>query len=188
MRLGLLGGTFDPPHVGHLLAGSDAFDALELDRLVWVPAREHPLKIGGAEASAEQRLAMLRVALGADSRFTIDPIEIDRTGLSYTVETLSSYADRFPSATRFFLVGEDIPAQLPLWREPERIAQLAELVVLTRGGPRSAGGGTTLRRIATRRVDVSSTEIRARVRAGKSIHGFVSDAVAAYIESAALYR
>lgn len=189
MRLAIFGGTFDPPHIGHLLAASDAFDALALDRLVWVPARAQPLKVGQTQASAGQRLEMLRQALGADRRFVVDPIEIERAGLSYTVDTLSSYAERFPAATRFFLLGEDIPAQLPLWREPERIAQLAELVLLTRGdGAPTGGERMPLRRIATRRVDVSSTEIRARVRAGKSIHGFVADAVAAYIESAALYR
>ena len=212
MRIGLFGGTFDPPHVGHLLAASDAFDALSLDRLVFIPNAVQPLK-EAHHASSKQRLEMVRALIGDDPRFEVDPIEIDRTGLSFTVDTVASYAERFPHAERFLLVGADVLATFAQWREPERVRELAELVVLQRGeggvtldGPlaaerklRQAAAGSPRQSVAvaamrpprfleTRRIDVSSTEIRERVRSGNSIRGFVPDAVAAYIAAAALYQ
>ena len=212
MRIAIFGGTFDPPHVGHLLAASDACDALALDRLFFVPAASQPLK-GSHHATAEQRLAMVQALIAGDARFAVDAIEIERSGLSFTVDTLESYATRYPDAERFLLVGADVLATFAQWRDPERIRQLAEMVVLQRGeggvsleGPQAAE--RQLRRAAarsprasvaiaalrpprfleTRRIDVSSTEIRTRVRNGQSIHGFVPDAVASYITAASLYR
>lgn len=185
MRIGLFGGTFDPPHVGHLLAASDAFDALSLDRLVFIPNAVQPLK-ETQHASTRQRLEMVRALIGDDRRFDVDPIEIERTGLSYTVDTLAAYAERYPHAERFLLVGADILASFAQWRDPARVRQLAEMVVLQRG--ESVAALQPARVLETRRVDVSSTEIRERVRSGKSIHGFVPDAVAAYIAATALYR
>ena len=187
MRLGFLGGTFDPPHVGHLLAASDAFEALELDRLMFIPAAAHPFKGERVGATAAQRLDMLALLVAADSRFGIDPIEIERRGLSYTVDTLTNLATRYPNAKRYFLIGEDLVDEMPTWRSPERIVELAEVVVLSRGDRIGESPGA-FRRLPTRRVDVSSTEIRARVRADLSLHGFVPDAIAAYIRDAGLYR
>ena len=196
MRLGVFGGTFDPPHVGHLLAAVDAFDALALDRLIFVPAAQQPLKLAGASADAAHRLAMVRMLVAGDARFEVDPVEIDRDGLSYTVDTLAAYATRFPDAERFFLVGADVLDSFQRWREPERVLALAQLVVLTRaGGPAvgalpvaSSPGARAPLLLATRRVDVSSTEIRSRVAAGLPLRGFVPDDVASLIESAGLYR
>lgn len=191
MRLGILGGTFDPPHTGHLLAATDAYEKLELDRLILVPAKAQPLKIGAVQADPAQRLAMLDLLVGGDGRFQVDRVEIDRPGLSYTVDTLAHFAERYPDARRFFLIGEDLVTQFPRWREPERISALAEVVVLVRGGTPDAPAAEPaypLTRVTTRRVDVSSTEIRERVRAGKPIRGFVPEAVADYIRSAGLYR
>lgn len=193
VRLGILGGTFDPPHVGHLLAASDAVEALGLDRLLFIPAAVQPFKSGRVEASPAERLRMLQLMVGDDPRFAVDSIEIDREGLSYTVDTLAALSARDPGARRFLLIGEDLAGQIESWREPRRIAALAEIVVLSRGGSAGAGSAPAIpaipvTRIATRRVDVSSTEIRARVRAGRSIHGFVTDAVADFIRSAGLYR
>jgi nicotinate-nucleotide adenylyltransferase len=201
VRLGLLGGSFDPPHVGHLLAASDAFDLLGLDRLVLIPAAQQPLKAGRTVAPAEARLAMVRAMVDGDPRFEVDEIEIRRSGLSFSVDTLQVYADRHPSAERFFCIGADTLTLLGSWREPERVVALARLTVLTREG-RDASGAADVRRIVealgadalepvvlpTRRIDVSSTEIRDRVRAGKAIHGFVPDAVARYVEASGLYR
>ena len=187
MRLGVLGGTFDPPHVGHLLAASDAFEALALDRLLFIPAASHPFKGERVGATAPQRLDMLALLIADDARFGVDAIEIERPGLSYTVDTLANLAQRFPDAERYFLIGEDLVEELPTWRSPERISQLAEIVVLSRGDGSDATNGS-FRRVGTRRIDVSSTEIRARARAGLSLHGFVPDAVAAYIRDAGLYR
>ena len=189
MRIGLLGGSFDPPHVGHLLAASDAFEALDLDRLVFVPAATQPLKINRATARAEQRLAMTKMLAEGDPRFDVDSIEIDRGGLSYTVDTLTALTQRWPAAELFWLVGADIVPSFAQWREPDRIVELATVVVLQRAGDeagRSLPAG--MRCLATRRIDVSSTEIRQRVREGKSVRGFVPDAVAEYIAAERLYR
>ena len=212
MRIAIFGGTFDPPHVGHLLAASDAFDTLELDRLFFVPAAAQPLK-GGHHSTPRQRLEMVRALIGEDQRFEADPIEIERSGLSFTVDTVAAYAERYPDAERFLLVGADVLATFGQWREPERIRQLAEMVVLQRDeGEVLTEGSQAAERpmrqavsrlsresvavaalqaprfLETRRIDVSSTEIRRRVGTGKSIRGFVPDAVAAYITAAALYR
>lgn len=191
MRLGIFGGTFDPPHIGHVLVAVDAFEALALDKLIFVPARIQPLKAGQDSAPAHHRLAMVRLLVGADERFDVDPVEMDRAGLSYTVDTLRTFAQRHPDAARIFLVGEDAIAAFEAWREPQEILKLAQLAVLRRrSGPRddtvNPPDGTIA--VATRLVEVSSTEIRERVRAGKSVRGFVPESVAAYIETERLYR
>ena len=215
MRLGIFGGTFDPPHVGHLLAASDAFEHLSLDRLVFVPAWMQPLKAGRATTPAHHRLAMVRLLTAGDDRFATDPVEVDREGLSYSVETLRGFAQQYPTAQRFFLVGADVLTTFAQWREPREVLALATLAVLTRrdeGGtaamatsepaPRApsdhheSGEASALQAelrrqtvlVPTRRIDVSSTEIRDRVRCNRSIHGFVTDAVAGYIGSHGLYR
>jgi nicotinate-nucleotide adenylyltransferase len=215
VRLGIFGGTFDPPHVGHLLAASDAFEHLSLDRLVFVPAATQPLKAHrDAGAAAAQRLAMVRLVTAGDPRFSTDSVEVDREGLSYTVETLREFRDQFPSAERYFLVGADVLSSFAKWRDPREILSLATLAVLTR---RDDGGSTASDAregssspgviagallpdalaselsarsvlVPTRRIDLSSTEIRDRVRCGRPIRGFVMDAVAEYISSHGLYR
>lgn len=189
MRIGIFGGTFDPPHLGHLSAASDACDALKLDRLVFIPAAQQPLKTGTDMAPAADRLAMVRLLAEGDPRMSVDPIEIDRGGLSFTVDTLRELRERWhddPALALFLLIGADVATTLPKWREPEAVGMLAEIVVLTRTG--GGDGPAVGRLLATRRVDVSSTEIRARVRAGQAIRGFVPDAVAEYIGAAGLYR
>ncbi len=192
MRIGLLGGSFDPPHNGHLLAASDAYDALSLDRLVFVPAAVQPLKAGQTMASAPQRLAMVQLLVDQDPRFDVSTMEIDRGGLSYTVDTLTALSGLWPNAQLFWLVGADVIQSFAKWREPERIAELATLVVLRRVGDGAAPDLGSLpgapRLLESRRIDVSSTEIRDRVRAGKSIRGFVPDAVATFIATERLYR
>ena len=189
MRIGLLGGSFDPPHVGHLLAASDAYEALRLDRLVFIPAAVQPLKADRKTATGEQRLAMTTLLVAGDPRFDVDAVEIDRGGLSYTVETLAALRVRWPSAELFWLVGADIVPSFAQWREPERIVELATVVVLQRAGDISGGNVPAgLRCLATRRIDVSSTEIRQRVKEGRSVRGFVPDAVAELIAAERLYR
>jgi nicotinate-nucleotide adenylyltransferase len=201
VRLGIFGGTFDPPHVGHLLAASDAIEHLGLDRLVFVPAAVQPLKAGKDTAGRADRLAMVRLTTRGDSRLDTDSVELDRDGLSYTVDTLREFGRRYPSAERYFLVGADVLATFGKWREPHSVLELATLAILTRRsdsddavvGHALAGSldEALARRstvVPTRRIDVSSTEIRDRVQSGRSIHGFVTDAVAEYISSHGLYR
>ena len=204
--LALMGGTFDPPHVGHLLAASDACDLLPVDRLIFIPAAQQPLKQHQPSSAPEHRLRMVELMAEGDPRFSVDKIEIERTGLSFTVDTLEEYAQRFPDSERYFLLGVDAFALLDQWREAARVVSLAHLVVLTRssgetlngdmtagsvtGKVRAIGGeaAATPRVLDSRRVDVSSTEIRDRARQGRSIRGFVTDAVAQYIEFNGLYR
>lgn len=190
MRLGIFGGSFDPPHVGHLLAAVDAVEALALDRLVLVPARVQPLKVGRAAATGTQRFEMVRRLIEGTPRLEVDAIELERNGLSFTVDTLTTFAGRHPAAERFLLVGADVLSTFRKWREPERIVQLATLAVLQRNDetPDLSGISGSPVVLPTRRIDVSSTEIRERVAAGKTIRGFVPEAVAAYIEAERLYR
>jgi nicotinate-nucleotide adenylyltransferase len=188
VRLGLLGGSFDPPHVGHLLVAHDAAERLALDRLIFIPAAVQPLKAGQASATPAQRLEMVRRLVAGEGRFGVDPTEIERGGLSFTVDTLAAYAERYPDAERFFLVGADVLGAFGRWREPERILRLATVAVMERAGDEPPTLSPGMLPVETRRVDVSSTEIRARVRAGRSIRGFVPDAVASFIATEGLYR
>jgi len=219
MRLGIFGGSFDPPHIGHLLAAVDASEQLGLDRLFWIPTSQQPLKSGDPHhATPEQRYAMVTAAIQGVPLFHPSRIEIDRPGLSYTVTTLEAFAQEYPTADRYLLLGQDAWNHFPEWHSPERIRTLVHIAAFTRptspetyeGGRVDGGAGnisqpgqseampredfagasihTPDRCLAVRRIDVSSTEIRARVRADKPIRGFVQDAVADIIESQGLYR
>jgi nicotinate-nucleotide adenylyltransferase len=189
MRIGILGGTFDPPHIGHLFAASDAVEALGLDRLLLVPAAIQPLKGGREVAAAAHRLAMVQLLAADDPRFEVEPMEVVRGGLSFTIDTIRALRERWPAGTAdlVLLLGGDAAAQFPQWKEPAAIRALAEVVVLTRkDAPDGVPEG--LRAVATRRIDVSSTEIRERVQAGRPVRGFVTEPVAAYIARHGLYR
>ena len=192
MRVGVFGGTFDPPHVGHLLLASDARDALHLDRVVFVPASTQPFKVNTPPvASPRDRLEMVRLAVADDANFTVDDTEIDRKGLSFTVDTLEQLSRKNPGATLFLLLGEDTLAGIDGWRNPERIRELVTLAVMRRSGSERSPVAALTDGVATvsaRRVDVSSTEIRERLRAGKSIKGFVPESVEEFIEARGLYR
>jgi nicotinate-nucleotide adenylyltransferase len=191
VRLGVLGGTFDPPHLGHLLGASDAFEALSLDRLLFVPAKVPPYKSRTVQATPEQRLRMLELSIGDDPRFEASRLELERDGLSFTVDTLDVLAKSTPGASLFMLIGDDLATQVASWRDARRIADLATIVVLVRATAvtkSSLESTLPMLRLPTRRIELSSTEIRDRVGAGRSIHGFVTDAVAAFIDAAGLYR
>lgn len=191
MRLGVYGGSFDPPHLGHLLPVIDAAEQLDLDGVRFVPASTQPLKVGRASASPADRLAMTERLVQGIPGFSVDPAEIDRPGLSYMVDTLAGLAEANPGAELFLLLGADAYALFDKWREPERIRALATIVVMVRGDSTltpSATGEGQVQVLQSRRVDVSSTELRARVRDGRTIRGFVPDAVADYIAEHRLYR
>jgi nicotinate-nucleotide adenylyltransferase len=199
MNVGIFGGSFDPPHVGHLLAAQDVIEVLSLDALQVVPVATQPLKRAGRTA-APHRLAMSRISFGNLPGVVVDPIEIERGGLSFTVDTAEAYRRQWPTADLYLVIGEDAVASFPQWREPARLLSMVRLVVLSRSVSLAVHdtaaaslngefwvGKTPPLRLASRRVDVSSTEIRARVKTGRSLRGFVPDAVAAYIASTGLY-
>jgi nicotinate-nucleotide adenylyltransferase len=192
MRIGVFGGTFDPPHVGHLLLAADAREALRLDRLIFIPVYAQPFKMGTPPvASPQDRLEMVRLAVADDANYAVDEAEISRKGLSYTVDTLEHLAGRFKGAELFLLMGQDVLAGFPKWRNPERIQELATLALMMRSGAPDVGdwrNAESAVMVSTRRVDVSSTEIRERRRAKKSIKGFVPESVERFIEARGLYR
>ncbi len=192
MRIGVFGGTFDPPHVGHLLLAADAREALSLDRLIFIPVWAQPFKVGTQPvASPQDRLEMVRLAVADDANYAVDDAEITRKGLSYTVDTLEHLAERYKGAQLFLLLGQDALAGFPQWRNPERIRELATLATTERSGTdglRIELAGEGIVTISTRRVDVSSTEVRERLRAKKSIKGFVPESVERFIEARGLYR
>jgi nicotinate-nucleotide adenylyltransferase len=192
VRLGVFGGTFDPPHLGHLVAASDACQALGIGRMLWVPSAVPPHKRDTVHASAAHRLAMVRAAVAGDPRFQVDDLELRREGPSDTVDTLRALREREPGAELCFVTGADNLAEIPGWREPEEILRLARLAVVTRRGdghaPAAAAGMAPADVVAVTRVDVSATEIRRRVAAGETIRYLVPDAVRAYIEREGLYR
>lgn len=189
MRVGLLGGTFDPPHVAHLIVGSDLFAALELDRLLFVPASVPPHKQGSVHASADRRLEMVRAAVAGDSRFAVDDLELRRAGASYTVDTLREIRDRIPEAEIFFALGVDQLREFHTWREPAEVAALARLAVVSRAGEDPAPESPyPILPVPVTRVDLSATEIRRRVREGLSIRYLVPDAVREIIEREGMYR
>ena len=188
MRLGIYGGSFDPPHLGHLLPVIDAAEQLGLDGVRYVPAKVQPLKVGGATATAADRLAMTERLVRGIPGFSVDPVEIDRPGLSYTVDTLAGLARQFPKTELFLLLGADAFGLIDQWREVDQVRALATFVVMARSGestPRAMPGVQVLQ---SRRVDISSTELRARMRDGRTIRGFVPDGVADYIAEHRLYR
>ena len=192
MRIGVFGGTFDPPHIGHLLVANDAREALELDRLIFVPTGAQPFKVDTPPAaSGQDRLEMVRLAVADDANYVVDDAEINRKGLSFTVDTLEHLSERNPAARLFLLMGEDVLAGFEKWRSPARIRELATLVAVSRGGLAGSvadPAASAVLRVSTRRVDVSSTEIRERRRAGKSIKGFVPESVERFIDVRGLYR
>ncbi|MEP6621957.1 MAG: nicotinate-nucleotide adenylyltransferase [bacterium] len=189
MRLGIFGGSFDPPHLGHLLPVIDAAEALNLDAVRFIPAAQQPFKVGKAGADGVHRLAMTNRLVEGIPGFAANAMEINRAGLSYTVDTVAQVAADNPQAELVLLLGVDAFALFKQWREPERIQALAAIAVLTRGGDASvAVNDATVQVLKTRRVDISSTELRARVVHGRTIRGFMPDAVADYIAEHRLYR
>ncbi|HEX7091769.1 MAG TPA: nicotinate-nucleotide adenylyltransferase [Longimicrobiales bacterium] len=189
MRLGVFGGTFDPPHIGHLIVAQDAWAALGLDRVLFVPAAEPPHKRGRVRAPAALRLAMVEAACAGDARFEASDLEIRRGGTSYTVDTLRALKERDPEGALFFLLGADQFRDIHTWRSPLELARLAELVVLSRPGWPDVEPGIELpyRRLDVTCVDVSATEIRRRVAAGEPIRYLVPAGVEAIIRAHGLY-
>ncbi len=185
--IGLLGGSFDPVHHGHLIVGQVALERLGLDELRFVPAREQPFKQGKHRTSAEHRAAMVALAISGTSGFELETAELDRAGPSYTVHTLEALREQVPSSRLVLLLGADAAADLAGWREVERIPELARLVVFARPGSTVPQTRLISEVIQVPAIDVSATEIRRRVRQRLPIRYWVPDSVGEYIARHQLY-
>lgn len=198
-RIGVLGGTFDPIHLGHLVVGEEARDRLDLDRLVFMPAGSPRLKEHEPLASAIQRLEMVRLAVGEGDDSEISTQEVVREGSTYTVDTIAELRQQYAESDQiYFMVGMDALEQFDRWKEPDRLLRMCNLVVVNRVGHQrvdvndfvgrfpEAGPGLTL--LTVPRLEISSTDIRNRVRDGRSIKYLTPEPVVDYIERERLYR
>ena len=185
VKLGVFGGTFDPPHVGHLAIAQAALESAKLDRVIFVPARRSPLKEREPAASAADRLAMLEAATKSEPRFSVSRVELDREGPSYTVDTLEALKGE---GDLFLILGSDALADLGKWRSPERIRALASLLVARRPGAPEPDATVSARAFDAPCLDISSRELRARAARGLSLRYLVPDDVWRHIERKGLYR
>lgn len=190
MNIGLYGGSFDPVHLGHLLVAQAAREELELDRVFFIPAAHSPFKPQSHASPATDRLRLLRLALCGYTWADIDDQEIRRGGVSYSIDTVRDYHQRYPKATLFYLIGADNVASLPKWREAGELVKLTEFVVIPRPGQQPMDlpapfRGKTLRGFP---LAVSSSEIRERVRKGLPIRNLVTPVVEEAILGAGMYR
>jgi nicotinate-nucleotide adenylyltransferase len=195
--IGILGGTFNPPHMGHVVMAQEALGQLDLDRVVFMPVAVPPHKEAREDPGAAARLELCRLAVAGDDRFEVSTLEIERGGASFTVDTLRELHDVEPEHDLTFIVGGDMAQSLPAWREPEAILALARLAVAEREGVRrediarrleSLHRGDRVVFFDMPRIDVSSSSIRRRVADGRPIRYLVPDAVAAAIAEHGLYR
>lgn len=197
-RIGLLGGTFNPPHVGHLLCADEALEQLGLDGVLLVPAAVPPHKEVRDDPGIDVRLELCRLACLHDPRLGVSRADAERPGPSYTVDTLRAAREEAPGDELTFLVGGDMAWSFPQWREPEAILELATLAVAERDGlarERIAerlgglrGAGERIRFFDMPRIDVSSSMLRRRAAAGRSLRPLVPEAVADYVSERGLYR
>jgi nicotinate-nucleotide adenylyltransferase len=197
VRIGVLGGTFNPPHLGHLLCAQEAYVQLDLDLIMMIPARIPPHKPVAEEPGVEHRLELCGLAARDDERLAVRDLEVARPGPSYTVDTLSELHSKAPDNDLFLIVGGDIAAGFAEWHEPEQVLSLATLAVAKRRGtPRRAveralahlRGAERTRFFGMPRIDISSTMVRERVRAGLPIRYLVPEPVESYIAEKGLYR
>jgi nicotinate-nucleotide adenylyltransferase len=197
VRAGILGGTFNPPHLGHLVCAQEALDQLGLERVVLMPAAAPPHKEVAGDPGAEVRLALCAAAVAGDERFEVSDLELRREGPSYTVDTLRALHEHRPGDELTFIVGADMALSLASWREPDEVLRLARLAVAGRDGSRRDDvaaavapyhDGTRLEQFEMPRLDISSTQIRRRVAESRPIRWLVPDAVAGQIAARGLYR
>ncbi|MEX1111497.1 MAG: nicotinate (nicotinamide) nucleotide adenylyltransferase [Chthoniobacterales bacterium] len=184
MHTGIFGGSFDPIHHGHLILARAALEELGLDRILFIPANMSPHKTGTKPATAQDRLAMLRLAIENEPGFAACDLELHRPSPSFTVETLRELRSVRPDEKFTLLIGADNVAKFETWREPDEIRRLAIIAVLDRAGHDTARDWPVVRRL----IDLSSTDIRARVAAGRSIRYLTPAPVCDYIASHRLYR
>lgn len=187
MRLGLLGGSFNPIHHGHLITAARAAEAVSLDRVLFIPAALSPLKNGRDLAPARDRWAMLRAALRGSRRFEASDLELRRGGVSYTIDTLRELKSR-TKAQLYWILGTDAAHLLPRWKSIDEVRRLAEFVIVTRPGDRVSPKRSKHHIVKAPLLEISSSEIRQRVRDGLSVRYLVPDSVERYIRQKGLYR
>lgn len=200
-KLGILGGSFDPIHYGHLLLAETCREQCRLDRVIFIPAAVPPHKRSQPLASARDRIEMVRLAIAGHEQLAVSSIEIDRGGVSYTVDTLTALAEQQPGSSLFFLMGADSLNDLPTWREPQRLCELAVPLVVRRASSPEPDFSSISHLVTAKRLDeirehqvempiieLSSTEIRQRVAIGRSIRYRTPRAVEKFIETHGLYR
>jgi nicotinate-nucleotide adenylyltransferase len=197
MKLGVFGGTFDPPHLGHLALASAARDQLKLDRVLWVVAGQSPLKLDRRLSPPELRAAMVLAAIAGQPLFVLSRVDLDRPGPHYTVDTLAILAREYRGAELYFIMGEDSLRDLPRWRDPQGIVARAWLAVLDRPGAEvdvreleSAIPGLAARVVWVQspRLAIASSEVRHRVAAGQPVRGMLPAGVWEIIEREGLYK
>lgn len=195
-RLGVLGGTFDPPHVGHLILGEYAADALQLDRLLFVPAADPPHKRGEIHTPIEHRLALLAAAIDGNPRFALSRVDVDRPGPHYSVDMIHLLRDQYRDAELFFIMGADSLVSFPSWHRPLDLMQACTLAVMRRPGTSFSpdmhedalpGLAKRVVIIDAPLIDISSTHVAERLARGLSIRYLVTDPVRAYIEEHHLF-
>lgn len=190
-RVGVFGGTFDPPHLGHSVVAAEVMEALELGRLLWVPAGTPPHKQGRPVTPAEVRRRMVAAAIAGHRGFELCDLELARGGISYTVDTLRELRSVHPGWSLFLILGADLMADFASWREPGAIRRMARLVAISRGAkalPSRNDLPAGVRTVRVTPVDISSSEIRRRVAGGKAVSTMVAAQVLSIIESERLYR
>ena len=183
MKIGIYGGTFDPVHHAHLILAREAAEQFDLTSIIFVPAAVSPDK-AAPFASAQARLQMLHAALARETLFTVDECELRRPAPSYTIDTIEQLREKSPGAELFLLVGDDNLLGLPRWRRFEELRRLVTFIIL----PRAKEKVTHEYLRVNRRIDISATEIRARIAAGKSIRYLVPAEVAKIVEEQQLYQ
>lgn len=192
VKIGFLGGSFDPIHFGHLLAAQDAYEQHNLDRLFLVPAAQAPLKPKDVQSTVDDRLTMLRAAIGRDSRFEISDFELRRGGVSYTIDSARHFRGVYPNDDLYWVIGGDQLPKLHLWKDIAELARLVEFIFLERPGyPVKAHPeipGLRLHRCDGHILSVSSTELRERTRKNLALAYFVPHQAIVYIEERSLYR
>jgi nicotinate-nucleotide adenylyltransferase len=192
MNIGVFGGTFDPPHIAHLVVAEHVREALCLDRILFVPSATPPHKRGRPITPSLHRLNMLRLAVERNPLFDVLPYEVEKGGVSFTVDTLAELKRPAPGDGLFLLIGMDNYRDFDTWREPERILSMATVVVMTRPGfvldMGAFAGDKRIIRVEVPAMDVSSTGIRERLRDGASVQSLIPERVAEYIGEHDLYR
>ena len=190
-RLGVMGGTFDPIHHGHLVAASEVQSAFELDEVVFVPTGRPWQKSSRDVAPAEHRYLMTVIATASNPRFTVSRVDIDRTGPTYTIDTLRDLSAQRPDAQLFFITGADALAQILSWKDSDEIFDLAHFIGVTRPGHTLDDAGLPADRVSLMEVPamaISSTDCRVRVAKGEPVWYLVPDGVVQYIGKYGLYR